>query len=612
MNLLNEIEKDAKQFMRERRTLMLLVAAPLLVLFIMGAIFSGSSATVGRTAIGICDLDGSDSSVSFINGISNSSDIVDYSNSSNCSGLMENEVKSGKIAAGLVIPENFESGIKSGNTQMVSILLDNSRFQITGSIEAFVKANVQDMDKKIGTEFILSVWQRLSDANDRLGTLYSDINDTRIRAQNMKLNLRSTADSLNSLNITSIRNELIIASDTVSKTAVSLEQAETNLTKIEENFVNYTVALSQTESDLVEINNTLANASGSIAAAKSGINCSDIVFAAYCLSIDTLNASLENAQLSVEQRIDKVRQAQESLKNANSTVQEFKANIASAKIEVIDSQEKISNMMEFVDELENNRAEALQTISDVDNSLDEMVEKTYELEEIVLDSRSQINEITSSSPEFIISPMLVASNNLFGARPFFEFMLPSVLPLILMFVCLFLSSTSLVKEKYIGTLERAYISQVNPYVYVATKVASYSIVLIPETIMLALVASLAYNAFDVGDADTWINVIQSLVLLTAAFVSIGLIVAIYSESEATAFLASLVIGLPLLFLSGILFPLEFMPPLVSFFATLSPLTQAIISMQATLLYQSPQITSSIALLGYIAIFTALAGTVLKK
>ena len=40
MNLPSEIEKDAKQFMREGRTLMLLVAAPLLVLLVMGVIFS--------------------------------------------------------------------------------------------------------------------------------------------------------------------------------------------------------------------------------------------------------------------------------------------------------------------------------------------------------------------------------------------------------------------------------------------------------------------------------------------------------------------------------------------------------------------------------------------
>lgn len=57
MNLISEIQKDARQFVRERRTLLLMIAAPLLVLFIMGAIFSSSLAQTGKSAIGICDLD---------------------------------------------------------------------------------------------------------------------------------------------------------------------------------------------------------------------------------------------------------------------------------------------------------------------------------------------------------------------------------------------------------------------------------------------------------------------------------------------------------------------------------------------------------------------------
>ena len=84
MNLLSEIGKDARQFMREGRTLMLMVAAPLLVLLVMGSIFSGDSTLVGKTAIGICDLDGSNASVFFVNGIMNSTEIIDYGKGADC------------------------------------------------------------------------------------------------------------------------------------------------------------------------------------------------------------------------------------------------------------------------------------------------------------------------------------------------------------------------------------------------------------------------------------------------------------------------------------------------------------------------------------------------
>lgn len=598
--------------MREGRTLMLLVAAPLLVLLVMGSIFSGDSTLVGKTAIGICDLDSSNASIFFVDGVMNSSEIISYGNGADCPERMEKDVRTGKLVAGLVIPAGFGYGMENGNTQSISMLLDNSRFQVSPSIEAAVLANIQATNQRIGAQFILSVWDRLDAANGKLGTIYADLNETRGRANRMKSDLNKTAESLNALNISSVQDEIRLANSTIAQTSAALDTAESNLTKIESNFADYQSTLNQTEADLVGIDGTIENISGYVGAAKGGMNCTNPLFFAACAPLDSLNASVESAHLSVAQRLDKVRKAEIDLAAANITIQEFKANIAAAKIGANESVKGISSMQDFVSQLESNRAESLQTLLEVDKSLDELVGKTYDLEKIITDSRSQISGITSRSPQFIISPMLASPDYLFGKRPFFEFMLPSVLPLILMFVALFLASTSLVKEKSGGTLARVYASQVNRFEYAIVKVLSYTVLLIPVAILLALIASVFYNMFPVADMNTWFYVLQALALLILAFVSLGVVIAIYSESEATAFLACLVVGLPLLFLSGLLFPFEFMPPLVATLGLSSPLTQAVVSMQATLLYHSSQFASSAVLLAYAAVFTLLAALSLKK
>jgi ABC-type multidrug transport system permease subunit len=598
--------------MREGRTLLLLVAAPLLVLLIMGSIFSGDSALVGKTAIGVCDLDGSNASLFFVAGIANLSEIINYGAGPGCPSRMEADVRAGKLAGGLVIPAGFGHGMESGSTQNISMLLDNSRFQVSPSIESAVFANIHATNQRIGSQFIHSVWARLDAANEKLGGIFSDLNETRERAGRMKANLRKTAESLNALDLQSVRDEVQRANGTIEQTAIALGTAESNLTRIEADFSDYQSTLNQTEADLVGIEGAITNISGYVAAAKGGMNCTNPAFFAACAPLDSLNASVEAARLSVAQRLEKVRKAEADLAAANITIQEFKANIADAKIAANESVRSIIHMQEFVSALESNRAESLLTLLEVDKSLDELVGKTYELEGIIADSRGQISGITSRSPQFIISPMLASPDYLFGKRPFFEFMLPSVLPLILMFVSLFLASASLVKEKHTGTLARVYTSQVDRFEYAAVKVLSLSVVLIPEAMLLALIASLFYNMFPVADLDTWFYVLQTLLLLILAFVSLGVVVAIYSESEATAFLASLVVGLPLLFLSGLLFPFEFMPPLVASFGLASPLTQAIVGMQATLLYHSPQPASAAVLLLYSAVFTLLAGLSLKK
>jgi ABC-type multidrug transport system permease subunit len=252
------------------------------------------------------------------------------------------------------------------------------------------------------------------------------------------------------------------------------------------------------------------------------------------------------------------------------------------------------------------------TINEVDSSLDDLINKSYELDSIILNSSQQIKEITSRNPQAVISPMILSPNRLFGKRTFFDFLLPSLLPMILMFVSLFLSSTALVREKKNGTLGRMLISQVNPFEFAAKKVISYTVVLMPEALLLTIVASVVYGALPIFDIGTALFVFQTLLLLMLAFISIGVVIAIFSESEVTAFLASLVIGLPLLFLSGLLFPFEFMPKTIVTIGQASPLTQAVLSMQSVILYDSPQAIGFGILLLYSIVFTALAALSMRR
>ncbi len=612
MDLKSEIEKDAKQFIREPRTLLLLFAAPLLVLLVLGGVFGRTTAEIGGTTIGLCDLDKGNFSTLFANGIENNTKIIDYSNSIACDEIVKKEVSEGRLAAAVVIPKGFQKGIEKGESQNLSIIIDNSRIQTAPSIEAFMKAAVQDTGQKIGKQFILSVWAKLDDADHKLVGMLEDVNTTRSDALQMKSRLKNTSDSLNSINFTVMNDDISAANATLNSTLSSLDSAESNLSKIQSKFEGYELELNQSEKDLMSISATMSDATALIANAKTGINCSDPLFIAYCLSYDSLNSTLTSAQDSLDSRITKVRIAKADLADANQTIQEFRDSIALAKTHAGDAQGKITNMSKFVQELEANRAAALATISEVSSSLDDLVTRSFELENIIGQSSSQIKEITSRQPESVVSPILLTSDRLFGQRTFFDFMLPSMLPLILMFVSLFLASTSLVREKNNGTLERIQFSQVNSLEYCAKKVISYMFVLMPEAILLTIIVSIVYGAFTVFDLATALFVFQTLILLLLAFIAIGIVIAIYSESEATAFLASLVIGLPLLFLSGILFPFDFMPSSIALLGQASPLTQAVLSMQSVILYKSPQAIGYGILVIYAVVFTAFAAFSLRR
>lgn len=612
MKLRSEIEKDAKQFFRERRTLVLLFVAPIIVLLILGGVFGRTSAEIGGTEIGLCDLDKSGFSTLFVEGIKNSTKISDYSNLSGCGDAAEREVREGRLAAAIVIPEGFQGSIEKGESGSLAVFIDNSRIQTAPSIEAFMKAAVQETGQRIGTEFILTVWEKLDSAAYELEGLLEDVNESRGRAYEIRDNLQETAKTLNAMNISVVENELDAANITIDEVLASLDSVEANLTGIETKFAEYDYELNQSESDLIYVNDSLANISAYVTAAKSALNCSDPVYIAYCASLDSVDSALAPARTSVDDRIARIRDARESLAEANVTIQEFKASIADARAGADDADVRIANMYEFIYGLARSRERALSTIYEVDSSANELIEKSYELEGIIVQSSGQIREITSRPPESVVSPILLSSNYLFGERTFFDFLLPSLLPMIVMFVSLFLSATSLVREKNAGTLRRVELSQINPLEYAAKKVVSYTVVLIPEAVVLVLVASLAYGAFPIFDIGTVFFVFETLALLLLAFTAIGVLIAVYSESEATAFLASLVVGLPLLFLSGLVFPFEFMPSAIALMGQASPLTQAVFSMQSVILYHSPQPIGFGILLLYAALFTLLAAVSIRR
>ncbi len=601
-----------KQFFRERRTLVLLFAVPILVLLILGGVFGRTSTEVDRSEIGLCDLDNSEISALFVAGIENNTRIIDYSNETECTSFVENKVREGRLSAAIVIPPGFQRGITRGESQNLTVYLDNSRIQTAPSIEAFMKAAVQETGQEIGNQFILTVWAKLDDADLQLEEILGEVNESRNRAVEIKQTLQETAYSLTSMNISLVENELDAANSTIYEVLDVLDSAEGNLTKIEEDFAEYDEELEQSEQDLETIIESLGNASSFVTAAKSAVNCSDPVYIPYCLSLDSLNSQITSTNDSITERLEKIRDARAGIAESNRTIQDFKSSIQDAKEGSEDAEQRIANMRGFVYGLVQSREKALSTINEINSSLDDIIEKSYELEIIILESKGQIAEITSRQPESIVSPILLSTQRLFGQRTFFDFLLPSLLPMILMFISLFLSSTSLVREKNMGILGRIAVSQVNSLKYAVIKIVSYTVVLIPEAILLVLIASLLYGAFPIFDLATSLIVFQTLVLLLLAFTAIGILIAIYSESEATAFLASLVVGLPLLFMSGLLFPFEFMPTYISAIGYALPLTQAVLTMQSVILYHSPQAIGFGILLLYAAVFVVLSAISIRR
>lgn len=134
---------------------------------------------------------------------------------------------------------------------------------------------------------------------------------------------------------------------------------------------------------------------------------------------------------------------------------------------------------------------------------------------------------------------------------------PGVMALVLLLICVLMTSVSIVREKENGTMEILLVSPFNPVFVVLSKAVPYFILsLLNVTIILIL--SIAVLDMPIQGSFFLLYLASSLLILTA--LSLGLLISNVTQSQQAAMLISLLgMLLPTMLLTGFMFPLENMP-----------------------------------------------------
>jgi len=138
-----------------------------------------------------------------------------------------------------------------------------------------------------------------------------------------------------------------------------------------------------------------------------------------------------------------------------------------------------------------------------------------------------------------------------------NFFVPSIIALMIMVGTVIASSTSIVKERELGTLEQLIVSPVKPYQIVIGKLAPFLATAAITTLNLLVLSALIFGVTMRGN-------LLLFFLLTLGFVvtllGLGLFVSTISKTQQQAsFTTAFFILPPFLFLSGYAFPIEAMP-----------------------------------------------------
>ena len=145
---------------------------------------------------------------------------------------------------------------------------------------------------------------------------------------------------------------------------------------------------------------------------------------------------------------------------------------------------------------------------------------------------------------------------------------PAIMGMLLLLICAMMTSVSIVKEKERGTMEVLLVSPIKPLMIIVAKVVPY---LLLALVILAVILLMSATVLDVPlqGGLGWILIVSLIYILLA--LSLGLLISNIAQTQFVALLVSaMVLLLPTVMLSGMLFPVESMPTVLQWISAVIP------------------------------------------
>lgn len=183
---------------------------------------------------------------------------------------------------------------------------------------------------------------------------------------------------------------------------------------------------------------------------------------------------------------------------------------------------------------------------------------------IIMDYQQEIQQLNVIPYQIHTETRMIYNPELKGTTNF----VPGVMALVLMLVCVLMTSVSIVREKERGTMEILLVSPFHPLLVIISKGVPY---LVLSLFNLAVILVLSVYLLDMPIRGSVILLFAESTLLIITALSLGLLISNVTESQQAAMLISLLgMLLPVVLFTGFMFPLENMPKPLQWIANAVP------------------------------------------
>lgn len=232
--------------------------------------------------------------------------------------------------------------------------------------------------------------------------------------------------------------------------------------------------------------------------------------------------------------------------------------------------------------------------------------------QVIVDASNTIMAQTATAYlESVISPGAdtpIVTSTLYNPRlkSAYNFV-PGIMGMIFILICAMMTSVSIVREKETGTMDLLLVSPVRPWTIVFGKLVPYFLL---SCVILALTLVLSYTVLGIPFSFRLFDVIWVTILYVILALALGLLISTIASTQVAALLISgVMFMIPVILLSGMIFPVENMPLVLQWFSCVIPARWYISAMRVLMIQRLPVdyvLTEVLVLAGMTLLVLALA------
>lgn len=147
---------------------------------------------------------------------------------------------------------------------------------------------------------------------------------------------------------------------------------------------------------------------------------------------------------------------------------------------------------------------------------------------------------------------------------------PGIIGMILTLICALMTAASIVREKELGTMEILLASPIKPIYILISKLLPYFVLSLVD---LALILFLSVYVLEVPIVGNLFTLLFVCIIFILVSLSIGMLISNFAKTQMDALImAAVMLLVPMLLLSGMIFPISNMPDILQWMSTVIPMT----------------------------------------